>query len=186
MKLTEICNSFFKIERENDYFLLIKDGNAYQIKIYEQDDDLDMVFQIITELESEKLTELNKNGIHIKRRWRSVITPTGVGLSDSDPLIIKRNDNREELFGRRDEKLHPDIAPDFDQNIYKGRVPQKGMLMGPDDEYFNRTIKSDEDDVRVPEFAKYDPIMPGRKKRTGPDPDHLKKPGNFPDDPDLF
>lgn len=190
MKLSEIFNSSFAIRKEKDHFLFIKDENVYEIKINDENDDFEMILRIIIDMEKKDLTELNQNGIQVRKKHHRVTTSSQISsLSPDEPHVITRSDNRQEVFGRQIRKLHPDIEPDFDQNIYKGKTLPKGMIMGPDDEYFKQQIKKEDDtdqDVRVPDFAKYDPILPSRNKRTGPNPDHLRKPGNFPDDPDLF
>lgn len=73
-------------------------------------------------------------------------------------------------------------------DLYPGPLSNhpKGMIMRPED--FDRdyeTVIDNDVDINVPPLARYDPILPGdkrkndKKKRSGdPDPDHLRKPGN--------
>ena len=144
-------------------------------------------------IQTPRMAEVTKDGFPIKIQDENFALPR---WGPDDHIVIdpvsKPKSLRKEQFPTRNEYRNPDVFPDFDNKIYKKDQHGStggGMFMGPDDSFFTQDCscsdKKKKDDPAAP-HAKYDPIFPSKKKYTGPDPDHLKKPGNSSDDKDIF
>lgn len=192
MKLSKLFKTGFQIIKKGNVFILRIDNEIHEVNISkEHDDELERILSIVDILKKENLTECKKDGISVRKvdsDFDASYIHHQTDITENDrKLKIKHQEHGEELFKSDNRPLHPDIFPDIDSKMYKQKG-HKGMHMGPDDTFFTSQLKKDDQpdftDPAAP-FAKYDNIVPGNRRYKGPDPDHAKKPGDFPDK-DIF
>lgn len=113
------------------------------------------------------------------------------GVNSHEPEDVQRRTiaSIEKQHHGNSHSAHDPISiqpPGADKDLYPGvsRITSKtgekggGMFMGEDDPFFRHQMDEQSDDDPANPFSRYDPIFPTKnKKKKGPDPDHLRKPG---------
>lgn len=113
----------------------------------------------------------------------------GVNLHEPEDVQRRTIASIEKQHHGNSRSAHDPISiqpPDANKDLYPGvsRITSKtgekggGMFMGEDDPFFKHKMDEKSDDDPASPFSRYDPIFPTKnKKKKGPDPDHLRKPG---------
>lgn len=201
MKLNELCEKNLSITKQDEQiYHIVLDDYIFKIEL-KKEVDFDYVIkqiQIMRENQSEisenecfKIIKANNEMNRSKDIFEIKTSDENFSFilpSTSQERIAHYKYEEKFLDNTESQKQHPDIFPNIDPILHKKKSEHRGMHMSPDDTFFKHHSFQQEsrnnDDLAAP-FAKYDPIFPTQKKYKGPNPDNLKKPGNFPDK-DIF
>ncbi|KRH92824.1 hypothetical protein M153_25760001865 [Pseudoloma neurophilia] len=183
MNLSTLFNSVFHlVKTQNGVFYLKRDEKCYLIRTESEDILLEQIMELVNLIDEKNANEVEKNGLRVTKITSDVISDfipvqnRNTGVHSTNPHKI------EEVFGRSSGRFDPDIHPKYDQNIYR-RKNDSGTYIDPNERFFRNELEKNEEnsDLQVPEGARHDQMFPGKRKYRGPNPDHLRKPGNFPD-----